>query len=171
MVEKINYKLLKKINNIEIREYPDLILAYVENFKDDNAFGLLFNYISGNNIINEKISMTSPVINSKKIEMTAPVISNDNYMAFVMPSFYDKKTIPKPLDSNVKIKFQPKRKLAVIRFGGYSTDNKIKKYKEMLLNELNQNKINFKGVFLLLRYNSPFSLPFMRRNEIGIEVL
>jgi hypothetical protein len=170
VVEKINYKILEKINNIEIREYPDLILAYVENVNDDGAFGLLFNYISGNNMINKKISMTAPVINSKKIEMTTPVLSNDEYMAFVMPNYYNEKTIPKPINSNVKIRVQKKRKLAVIRFGGYSTYNKIKKYKEILLNKLNQKKIKTKGNIILMRYNSPFSLPFMRKNEIGIEV-
>ena len=115
--------------------------------------------------------MTAPVINSKKIEMTAPVLSTDNYMAFVMPSYYDETTIPKPVDSNVKIRVQPKRKLAVIRFGGYSNYKKIKKYTDLILNELNINKIKVKGEILLLRYNSPFSLPFMRRNELGIEVL
>ena len=170
MVEKVKYTVLKKLNNIEIREYPEIILALVENINDDKGFGLLFNYISGYNKINEKIKMTAPVINSEKIEMTSPVISKGNYMAFIMPSSYNKNSIPKPLDSNVKIKNEPNRKLAVIRFSGYSTKSKIKKYEDILIKELKINNIKTKGDPLIMRYNSPFAPSFIRRNEIGVEV-
>ena len=170
MVEKVKYTVLKKINNIEIREYPSIILAFVENITDDGAFGLLFNYISGYNRRNEKIKMTAPVINSEKIEMTSPVISKSDYMAFILPSSFDEKSVPIPIDSNVRIKVEPKRKLAVIRFSGYSTDSKIKKFENILLNELKKNNIKLKGDPLLMRYNSPFAPSFIRRNEIGVEV-
>jgi len=170
VVEKLDYTIIKKFTKIEIRDYPEIILAIVENINDNQAFGLLFNYISGNNKINEKIKMTAPVINSEKIEMTSPVISKGNFMAFIMPSSYDKNSIPIPIDSDVKIKIEPKRKLAVIRFSGYSTNSKIKKYEDILLNELKLNKIKTKGEPLLMRYNSPFAPSFVRRNEIGVEV-
>ena len=170
MVERIKYSVLQKNKNIEIRKYPKIIIALVEGLDDDRAFGLLFNYISGNNKIKEKIKMTTPVINSKKIEMTSPVISNDNYMAFIMPSKYKKENIPIPLNSNVKIKVEPERKLAVIRFSGLTTNNKIKKYREKLINFLESNNIEIKSDPILLRYNSPFSPPFIRRNEIGVEI-
>jgi effector-binding domain-containing protein len=169
VVEKVKYTVIKKIENIEIREYPELILAFVENI-NDNGFGLLFNYISGYNKTNEKIKMTAPVINSEKIEMTSPVISKGDYMAFIMPSVYNEKNIPAPIDSNVKIKTIPKRKLAVIRFGGYSNIKKIKKYEERLFNVLKSNNIKIKGDPLLMRYNSPFAPTFIRRNEIGVEI-
>jgi effector-binding domain-containing protein len=170
VVEKVRYTVIKKIQNIEIREYPELILAFVENITDNNGFGLLFNYISGYNKINKKIKMTAPVINSERIEMTSPVISKGDFMAFIMPSSYNIDNIPTPLDSNVKIKTEPKRKLAVIRFGGYTNINKIKKYEERLFKVLKSNNIKIKGVPLLMRYNSPFAPPFIRRNEIGVEI-
>ena len=170
MVEKLDYTVIKKFTKIEIRDYPEIILAIVENINDNQAFGLLFNYISGHNKINEKIKMTAPVINSEKIKMTSPVISKSNYMAFVMPSSYNANNIPNPIDSNVKIRIEPKRKLAVIRFSGYSNNSKIKKYEDILLNELKLNKIKIKGEPLLMRYNSPFAPWFIRRNEIGVEV-
>lgn len=171
MVEKVIYSILKKINKIEIRQYPEIILALVEGHNDDTSFGMLFNYISGNNKIQQKIKMTAPVINSEKIDMTTPVISNKKYMAFIMPSKYDKNSIPKPLDENVKIKIQPERTLAVLRFSGYSTSKKIKKYQEELLLELKTNNIKIIGEPLLMRYNSPFAPPFIRINEIGVEIL
>jgi len=169
MVEKVRYTVIEKMNDFEIRKYPELVLALVEG-DDDRAFGILFNYISGNNKIQEKIKMTAPVINSKKIEMTTPVISKDDYMAFIMPSKYNKNSIPIPVDENVKIKIEPERKLAVIRFSGYTSKNKIKKFKEKLLLELKSNNIKIKGEPLLMRYNSPFAPPFIRRNEIGVEI-
>ena len=170
MVEKVKYSIIKKMSNFEIRLYPKLILATAEG-EDSSSFGLLFSYISGNNKVQEKIKMTTPVITSEKIEMTAPVMNIDNVMAFIMPSTYDKNTIPLPLDDNVKIKFEPEKKLAVIRFGGYTTKNKIKKYKEKLFLELEKNNIKIKGEPILMRYNSPFAPPFFRRNEIGVEII
>ena len=169
MVEKVRYTVIEKMNDFEIRKYPELVLALVEG-DGDRAFGILFNYISGNNKIQEKIKMTVPVINSKKIEMTTPVISKDDYMAFIMPSKYNKNSIPIPVDENVKIKIEPERKLAVIRFSGYTSKNKIKKFKEKLLLELKSNNIKIKREPLLMRYNSPFAPPFIRRNEIGVEI-
>lgn len=170
MVEKVNYVVFKKINLIEIRKYPEMILALVENYNDDSAFGALFNYISGYNKKREKIKMTAPVINSEKIEMTSPVISKDNYMAFIMPSKYNIDTVPIPLDDKIKIKIEPKKILAIIRFSGYSTNNKIEKFKDKLLSELEKNNIKIKAGPLLMRYNSPFAPPFIRRNEIGVEI-
>ncbi len=170
MVEKVKYSVLKKIDSIEIRKYPEILLALVEGLNGDRAFGLLFNFISGNNKVNEKIKMTAPVINSEKIKMTSPVISKGDYIAFIMPSIYDNNSIPMPLDPNIKIKIEPERKLAVIRFSGYSTYNKIQKYEDKLMMLLKENNIKTKGNPLLMRYNSPFAPPFIRRNEVGIEV-
>jgi hypothetical protein len=170
VVEKVSYNVLKKINKIEIRKYPEIILASVQGMNDNDAFGLLFNYISGNNKKQIKIDMTSPVINSEKIEMTAPVISKNDFMAFILPSKYKKNNTPIPLNPNVKIIVQPERKLAVIKFSGYSSINKINKFKKMLITELNNKKIKTKGNLILMRYNSPFAPPFIRRNEIGFEI-
>ena len=171
MVEKAPYKVIRKINNIEIREYPKLIYAKVENNDDDNAFGLLFNYISGNNISQKKIPMTAPVITSEKIHMTAPVISNKDYMAFVMPSSYDKSTIPKPRNQKVKIEIQPIKTIAALRFSGYATTKKINENIKQLIKTIKKHKLKAKGDPFLMRYNSPFAPGFIRKNEIGIELI
>ena len=171
MVEKVKYKIIEKINDIEIRKYPEIILAVVEDNNENNEFALLFNYISGNNKTQKKIDMTAPVITSEKIKMTAPVITQKNYMAFIMPSIYNKDNIPTPLNPDVKIKSVPEKILAVIRFSGYATKNKIDKYQEKLINELKANNIKVKGDLILMRYNSPFAPGFIRRNEIGIEII
>jgi hypothetical protein len=170
VVEKVRYTVLKKFNQIEIRNYPRLLIALVKGHNENAAFGLLFNYISGNNKIQKKIRMTAPVINAEKIEMTAPVISQDDYMAFILPSEYQMNNVPIPLDPQVEIRDQPERKLAVIRFSGYTNANKISKFKEKLFMELKSNQVKIIDNPLLMRYNSPFAPPFFRRNEIGVEI-
>ena len=170
MVEKVKFILLKNIDGIEIRKYPELILATVENIDENNEFGLLFNYISGNNKTQKKIPMTSPVITSEKIKMTAPVISKNRYMAFIMPSDFNKDSIPLPMNPNVKIRVQPEKILAVIKFGGYATNNKIESNTAKLIKVLDSHKINIVDEPFLMRYNSPFAPGFIRKNEIAVEV-
>lgn len=171
MVEKAPYTIVKKIEPIEIREYPELILAAVQDYNDDSAFGLLFNYISGGNTSRKKIPMTAPVITSEKIPMTAPVISQSNYMAFVLPSTYDKETVPNPNNPKVKIEIKPKRKLAVLKFSGYATNKKTEEKINFLLTTVKKHKLKTKGETFLMRYNSPFAPGFIRRNEVAIEII
>lgn len=170
MVEKANYDILKKINVVEIRKYPKMLLAIVEGYTGDSGFNLLFNYITGHNKTQKKIPMTAPVITSEKIPMTAPVITRADFMAFVLPSFYSTETVPMPLNSEVKIKVQPEKIYAVLRFSGRTSKNHVQKQIEKLsLILINQN-IKIKDEPILMRYNSPFTPGFLRRNEIAIEI-
>jgi len=171
MVEKAPYTVLKKVDQIEIRQYPEIVLATVRKNDDDSAFGELFNYISGANVKQEKIKMTAPVITSEKIPMTAPVITKKDYMAFVMPSKYTKENIPTPTNSNVEIEVKEKRKIATIRFSGYATKRKTKRQIEKLIEKVNDNNFKTKGEPFLMRYNSPFAPGFLRRNEVAIELI
>jgi len=171
MVEKASYKLVKKIDDIEIRSYPEMILATVEENVDDNAFGILFNYINGENESQKKINMTAPVISSEKIPMTAPVISKKNFMAFVMPLSYDKSTVPRPKNKKVKIEVKKQRKLAVLRFSGRTNYDKTNKKFNQLLDIVKNNNLKIKGSPFLMRYNSPFTPGIFRRNEVAIEII
>ena len=173
MVETTKYQVIKRVGDLEIRKYPPLILASTSAASDDNsAFMIIANFIFGNNKSNKKISMTAPVITSEKIAMTTPVItSRKGYkMSFVMPSNYTLKTLPEPLTKKIKIETQKSRKIAVLRFTGFTYESKLKKLQEVLIKELAKNKIKTKGSVFLMRYNSPWSIPFLRRNELAIEI-
>ena len=170
MVEKVGYEVLKKIDDVEIRKYPKIILAVVEGFEGDSGFGLLFNYISGSNKTKKQIQMTAPVITSEKIPMTAPVISKEDYMAFVLPSSYDEETVPIPTNSVVKIVNQPEKTLAVLRFSGKTSRKQVEKQIARLLKILDKNKIQITEKPILMRYNSPFAPGFIRRNEVAVEI-
>ncbi len=171
MTKEIPYDVIKKNGDFEIRRYPEVILAVVEGFIDDSGFGLLFQYINGENATRRRIAMTAPVITSEKIPMTAPVISKKEFMAFVLPASYTKETTPVPLNPAVKIQVQPKRELAVLRFSGRTPDARVTKFLKKLEGMAEAQGLHGKGEPILMRYNSPFTPGFLRRNEVGIEII
>ncbi|MBN1682989.1 heme-binding protein [Candidatus Bathyarchaeota archaeon] len=171
MVETAPYEVIKILESVEIRDYPHLVLATVSDPGDDSSFNLLFRYISGNNTSSTQISMTAPVISSEKIEMTAPVINRKGSMSFVLPSKYSIENAPKPKDNRVLVHLEKAKMIAVIKFSGYANEDEIEKNKMTLLRILEKNGINIKGEPIVMRYNSPWTPGFMRRNEVGIEIV
>jgi effector-binding domain-containing protein len=175
MVQTIKYEVVKKIDEVEIRHYPRIIIAKVNNSEMD-SFGLLFRYISGANVQKKKVKMTSPVVSqetSQEIKMTSPVLSefsNEGYMAFVMPSEFELESTPLPLDSRVKIEEVPSRTVAVLRFSGNWSEAHFEEKTKNLLEEIANAKVKTKGNVFTMLYNPPFTPSFLRRNEVAIEV-
>lgn len=169
MVEQPRYEILRTIDGIELRKYPKLLVAMVDE-GGDAAFDYLFRYITGKNRTKKRIPMTIPVITSEKVAMTAPVITSGESMAFVVPKKYTLDTAPVPTDPAVHLAEVPERVLAVLRFSGYTPSQRVKELQDRLVAMLEKNKIATVGAPFLMRYNSPFSLGFMRRNEVAIQV-
>jgi hypothetical protein len=170
MVETPSYEVVGRIDEVEMRLYPKLILATVSGDDGSAPFRILFDYISGNNSGGSKISMTAPVITPERIDMTAPVISGGGSMSFVVPSKYTVESVPVPNDGRVRIHEVPERKLAVMRFRGWAREKSVEKQRARLLSVLQRNGVETVGAPFLMRYNSPWTPGFMRRNEIGIEI-
>ena len=170
MTEEVPYDVVKKVGDIEIRRYPEVILAVVEGFIDDSGFGLLFQYISGENKTRRRITMTAPVITSEKITMTAPVFMKKEYMAFALPTTYTIETVPVPTNPAVKIEVQPEKELAVLRFSGRTPEERVEKFMQKLKTSLHAQGLQSRGEPVLMRYNSPFTPGFLRRNEVGVEI-
>ena len=168
MVKEAKYSLIKKLDNVEIRLYNNLIIAEVVGY-GDGGFNLLFNYISGNNTTKTNLEMTSPVI-SKNIEMTSPVLSEKDSIAFVMPEEYTIDNTPKPNDEQIKIRQIPQRHIAALRFSGRWTSSIFTKKSQLLLKELQLANIKTKGNVFAMRYNGPLKPWFLRRNEVAIEI-
>lgn len=181
------YKLLEKNDTYELREYKPFIIAQTEvsgDFDDmgAKAFRILFKYISGNNQTKQNIEMTSPVLTEsstqegEKIPMTTPVIQemNENSQtalySFVMPNGATLDSLPQPLDSRIILKEVPAKTLAIRSFSGFWSEENFEENKKILLDALNKANIKTIGKVNFARYNSPFTLWFMRRNEIMIEV-
>ena len=102
--------------------------------------------------------------------MTAPVVTYNDKMSFVMPKRYDLESLPKPLNDQIEIDLVQKAKVAVIRFSGFTNPKKIDDEAEKLQIVLKSNGIEIEGEPFLMRYNSPWTLPFLRRNEVAIKV-
>lgn len=166
-IESPEYKVLKTIDEVELRLYPKMIVAKTSlsdnSFENQgsNGFRTIANYIFGGNEKNQKIAMTAPVV----MEM-----SDSATMYFVMPKQYKKEELPNPSSKNVRIVEEAPKTLAVITYGGYSSDKKIEKHQRDLMKVLVKNNIKTKGAFLYMGYNAPWDI-LNRRNEVAIEVI
>eukprot|EP00249_Psilotum_nudum_P002935 c16224_g1_i1 orf=179-817(-) len=130
----------------------------------------------------EKIAMTAPVITQEslkegepeKIAMTAPVITQERNkvvtMQFVLPSKYSAGSVPRPTDPRVSVKEIPTKRFGVITFSGVADDVLVEKKLGRLKNALQQVGYNITGDHILARYNPPWTLPFLRKNEIMLPV-
>ena len=167
MVETIKYEVIREIDKVQIRKYPKIIVAKVDDSSD--AFNLLYNFITGDNRQKAKVKMTSPVV-SQRVEMTSPVLSGTGSMAFVMPKDFTLETTPEPLNKRVEIVEIPERLIAALCFSGGWSEAHFEKETKELLNELSKEKIKTKGNIFTMLYNPPFIPGFLRRNEVAIEI-
>ena len=179
--EEPEFISIEKKGTFEIREYQPKLIAQVLvtgtfDTASNKGFHLLADFIFGNNKTNEgskKIEMTAPVIThdaSEKIEMTAPVISEETergwYISFNMPKQYSRETLPAPNNLEVKIIDVPTEKFAVISFSGLVREKKYTEMLNLLNEEMKKRNLDPKGSVILARYNPPWTLPFLRRNEL-----
>ncbi|MBI9018199.1 MAG: heme-binding protein [Phycisphaerae bacterium] len=181
-IEKPRYDTIEKEGKFEIRQYPPQLLAetLVESEFDQAgniAFRRLFDYISGNNRLKESISMTSPVKQqqtAQKIKMTVPVnlqqAQGKYAVSFFMPAKYTIETLPEPLDDNVKIRSVPARKMAVLRYSGTWSQSRYEKYRDSLKKLIQDKGLEIIGEDIFARYDPPFHLWFVRRNEVMFPV-
>ncbi|HEX9909001.1 MAG TPA: heme-binding protein [Thermoplasmata archaeon] len=174
MTESVAYDVVRRIGRIEVRKYPSVLLATVEGQDDDEAFGILFQFISGGNVARRKVAMTVPVVSkapsSERMAMTAPVISGKRTFSFAMPSEYTARTVPKPVDDRIRMIEIPERTVAALSFSGRSTDDMANRKAAELASVLKANGVRVKGESFLMRYNSPFMPGFLRRNEVAVEI-
>ena len=180
-VEKPDYKVIQSEQNIEIRQYEPMIIAEVEvDGKREDAIGdgfrLLADYIFGNNTVQQVISMTAPVQQkeNQNIAMTAPVQQQSTgkswRMSFVMPSKYSMDSLPVPNNNRVRLKEILTKKFVVIEFSGTNSNENVTEHENQLMNYIEANQIKINGSPKYAFYNPPWSLPFLRRNEVMIEI-
>ena len=181
-IENAKYKVTVKEGKFEIRQYsPQIVAETVVDAEFDKAgniaFRRLFDYISGNNHKKESISMTAPVnqkARSEKISMTAPVNQYQSegrfIVSFVMPSKYTMESLPEPLDSNVVLREVQSCKLAAVRYSGTWSKKKYEAQKKLLEEFIRNKSLRITGEAIFARYDPPFQLSFLRRNEVLIPV-
>ena len=160
--EEAKYDVVKSNNTYEIRKYSDRLALQVANTSGNNGFRKLFKYISGSNEKNQKIEMTVPVTVTEK--------SRNMIMQFYLPSEFDKNNTPNPTSSDVEVINIEGGYYAVISYSGRASENNFTKHKNILEDELFKDNIAIKSPAIKATYNSPFTLPLMRRNEAMFKV-
>ena len=159
--EEANYEVVKENKNYEIRKYSDRLVVET-NSTQGNGFRKLFNYISGNNDQKEEIKMTVPV--------TQEIKNGNMTMQFYLPSKFNKDNTPKPSNSEIEILIIEGGYYAVIKYSGRSSDKNFSKNKEILEKELKKDNVTILGPPIRASYNSPFTLPILKRNEVMYRV-
>lgn len=180
--EEAPYTIVSDFGEIQIRLYSPIVVAETEVAADyassgSIGFNRLAGYIFGNNIRKEKMAMTTPVFrenSGEKIDMTAPVLQqqvDDKWiMSFVMPSGYNLTNLPIPLDDKVIIKEIQAKKVAVLRYSGNLTVERIAEKSQVLSDWLTQNEYKLLSKARSAAYDPPWTLPPLRRNEVHIEI-
>jgi len=185
-LEEPKYEMIGEYDGIEYREYADYIVVetLVEgDLSRDEAsnigFRRLFRYITGENDGGAEISMTAPVQVAEpqgaEIAMTAPVQSVNTEqgwtISFVVPGKYTWDTVPQPTNPDVYLRqAAPGKITAVIRFSGRWTEKNALKARNELYEKLEEVNVSPVSKPIIAAYNSPFSIPWFRRNEILVEV-
>ena len=183
-LEQPEYTVVYKDGDIEYRQYEPYLVSetVIQNTDDYNdagneGFRRLFRYITGSNEGQAKIAMTAPVAqtpSSEKIAMTVPVQQGESAegwrVAFMLPTEYTLDTAPVPTDERVQIKAMPGRLMAVLRYSGRWTESNFSNKQSALRDAIDGESIDKLGEFQSAFYNPPYTLPFMRRNEVMVEV-
>lgn len=184
--EQVPYTVERTLQSgVEIRRYDSTVVAetLIEGGSYSEAgnagFRRLASYIFGANRGDAKIAMAAPVAmapdSGQRIAMSAPVDSARDSsggwrIAFYMPAGYTLESLPQPLDPRVTLRVVPGRWVAALRFSGRGTEAQFAQHTAELLQALADAGMETLGAPWTARYNAPWVLPPLRRNEAMIEV-
>lgn len=167
-VEQAKYNVVSTHGAFEIRDYAPMVVAEVSVAGErkeaiSNGFRQLADYIFGNNQGAASVAMTAPVMQ----ESTG---QNAWAIRFMMPSSYTLKTLPRPNNDAISFHEVPAKRFAVLRFSGHpDTDDLVARITE-LNGFLRAQSLTAIGTPTYAFFNPPWTLPFLRRNEVMVEV-
>ena len=166
-IEEPSYQVLKEAREYEIRQYGPMIVAQTMvngDFEEsgNRAFRVLADFIFGNNSSGTKVAMTAPVnMHPEK---------NGFMVQFTMPKEFNLETLPKPNNNSVEILPIPQKKVAVFTYSGSWSESRYNEKLNAFKDALARDGVATIGEPSFARFNSPFQLWFLRRNEIWIEI-
>jgi hypothetical protein len=170
-VEQPSYVVERSDAQFEVRRYPAMIVAQVKETGArkaaiGNGFRAIAGYIFGSNRPQRKVAMTAPVLQRRD----GSGVDGSWTVQFVMPRQWTLATLPKPDDPRVALVPQPAATFAVIRFSGLAGDATIAEKTQALDAFIAKQQLHASGTPVLAFFDPPWTLPFLRRNEIMIEV-
>ncbi|MDX1999436.1 MAG: heme-binding protein, partial [Thermoanaerobaculia bacterium] len=163
----------------EVRDYPALLAAEVTERGDrDQAATAGFRRLAANNFggntRRRSLAMTTPVVQAptggQRLAMTAPVVQSGQpgswLVRFLMPRGYTLETLPVPHDPRVRLLMLPPARFAVVRFSGLARSAEVERQTTLLRAFAADQDLSVTGSAALARYNPPWTLWFLRRNEV-----
>tara|TARA_X000001036_G_C20366870_1_gene678789 strand:- start:96 stop:596 length:501 start_codon:yes stop_codon:yes gene_type:complete len=146
----------------EIRKYSESLAIQTATSSQNSGFRKLFDYISGNNRIKKKIQMTTPVTQMENNGVMT--------MQFYLPSNLNVGNAPEPSRSDIELVVIEGGYYAVTKYSGRITDKNFIKHRNLLENQLEDDKISVLSTSIRATYNGPFTLPMFRRNEVMFKI-
>ncbi len=176
-VEEPTYQVIARDGDFEIRDYPALTLAETGVDADrstagNQGFRKLAGYIFGGNATKQSIEMTAPVIEAPRGAMGDQALGGSKgwTIRFVMPRGLSLAILPKPDAEGIILREEPPTRYAVLRFSGLAGDDAVAVKTAELERLLKVRNLAAAGPPLVAQYNPPWTLPFLRRNEIMIAI-
>jgi hypothetical protein len=193
-VEQPAYRLVEQDGAIEVRDYPESIVAQVQRSGPRKealrgGFGPLAGYIFAKERAGERISMTAPVVQQRlnpdavpdavpsdgALAMTVPVTQSrladgDWAVRFIMPARYRLDQLPAPAGGDVQLIAVPARRTAAIRFSGAADDALIAQQESALRAWMQARGLTPAAPPVFAYYNDPFTPGPLRRNEVLIDL-
>ncbi len=156
--ERPPYEVVRELSSrVEIRQYKQQTWISTAYNTDNSSFRVLASYIFGQNKERETVSMTAPVVTDEK-------------MSFILPQDMNPEDAPTPDGQAIEFTTVPPRKLATLTFSWWTSQSRVEKKRAELLEVLLEYDIETKGGVFLMRYNDPWTPPFLRRNEVAVEI-
>ena len=168
---------------IEIRSYGPRLAAETVVGADEEAarstgFRRLAGYIFGGNQAKTQIAMTAPVAQApaaQTIAMTAPVAqardpSGSWTVRFFLPREWTLDKLPTPTDPAVQLVTVPGETVAVLTFSGDRGADAVHAKQTELLAALGGTSWKISGTPVAWFYDPPWTLPWLRRNEVAVTV-
>lgn len=175
-----SYQVVQENDLYEIRSYEaysvvstavssETDVLALEGMAAGSAFNSLASYIFGVNDEEKVMEMTTPVTTTSAGDMRFYLNTDDN------------ERIPQPDknsddDSNLEIVRIPASLLAIRKFTGFVTDGEVARQKDTLLQALEMDGVELDVAHgaivphIVFQYNPPYTIPMVRRNEIGVPV-
>ena len=181
-VEEPKFSVVLKDGPFDIRDYPALTIAEVTvtggQWRAANkGFRLLAGYIFGGNARRQEIPMTAPVVQARAgetIPMTTPVTQTEGpegwVVRFIMPAGSTPDTLPAPNEKQVRLVVTPPLRQAVVKFSGWALSGAVKARTDQLRAWMASRHLQPTGPATLAQYNPPWTIWFLRRNELMIPV-
>lgn len=160
------YSVEARIGALEIRRVrPHLMAEVTVSGSRDAAAGAGFRalagYIFGGNATGARIAMTSPVTQE-------PAGQEDLWrIRFSLPAAWIMERLPAPDDERILLVQQPEERRVALSFSGQPEAARMEAARAELARAASVAGLHLSGPPLFAFYDSPMTMPALRRNEVS----